>query len=82
MIARIDSAEREQTQVAARFEGGLQEVKNETLGLAQRMRRMEDDAAGPRSAEALRALIDRKVVGKAVIEMTTAHVPTVTSTLP
>jgi localization factor PodJL len=56
VIARIDSAEREQTQVAARFEGGLQEVKNETLGLAQRMRRMEDEAAGPRSAEALRAL--------------------------
>jgi len=35
-----------------------------------------------RAADALRALIDRKVVGKAVIEMATAHLPKVTPTLP
>jgi len=35
-----------------------------------------------RAAEALRALIDRKVVGKAVIEMATTRLPTVTPTLP
>jgi len=56
VISRIDSAEREQMQVAARFEGEVQEVKAETARFGDRMRRMEEEAVGPRSAEALKAL--------------------------
>ncbi|MGH6955660.1 MAG: Localization factor PodJS, partial [Caulobacteraceae bacterium] len=56
MIGRLDAAEREQMQVAARFEGDLQEVKDEAAGLVERLRRAEEATAGPRSAEALHAL--------------------------
>ena len=56
VISRIDSAEREQMQVAARFEGEVQEVKAETSRFGDRFRRMEEEAVGPRSAEALKAL--------------------------
>ena len=56
VISRIDSAEREQMQVAARFEGEVQEVKAETVRFGDRLRRMEEEAVGPRSAEALKAL--------------------------
>jgi localization factor PodJL len=54
--ARIENAEREQTQVAARFETEMQGVRGETERLVDRMRRLEEEAAGPRTAEALRAL--------------------------
>jgi localization factor PodJL len=56
VIARIDAGEREQMQVAARFEGVTQEVQTQHGKLAERMRRIETEAQGPRSAEALRAL--------------------------
>jgi localization factor PodJL len=56
VITRIDAAEREQMQVAARFEGAVQETKGETARLGERLRRIEEEAAGPRSVEALRAL--------------------------
>jgi localization factor PodJL len=56
VITRIDSAEREQMQVAARFEGEVQEVKADAARTADRMRRLEEEAVGPRSAEALKAL--------------------------
>lgn len=56
VIGRIDAAEREQMQVAARFEGELQVARGETQSLAQRLKKIEDEAAGPRSAEALKAL--------------------------
>ncbi len=56
VIGRIDAAEREQMQVAARFEGEVQEVKAEAARFGDRMRRMEEEAVGPRSAEALKAL--------------------------
>ena len=55
-IERIDAAEREQQQVAARFEADLQAARRETLTLAQRLKKVEDEAAGPRSAEALKAI--------------------------
>ena len=55
VITRIDAAEREQMQVAARFEGEVQEVKAEAARFGDRMRRMEEEAVGPRSAEALKA---------------------------
>jgi len=56
LVDRIDAAEREQRQVAARFEGDLEAAKRETLTLAQRLKKVEDEAAGPRSAEALKAI--------------------------
>jgi localization factor PodJL len=56
LAGRIEAAEREQLQVAARFESELQAAKSETLTLAQRLKKVEDEAAGPRSAEALKAI--------------------------
>ena len=56
VISRIDAAEREQMQVAARFEGEVQEAKGEAARLGDRLRRMEEEAVGPRSAEAMKAL--------------------------
>ena len=55
-MARIEAAEREAVAVAARFEGAVQEARAENTRLAERLRRVEADAAGPRSAEALRSL--------------------------
>ena len=56
VVGRIEAAEREQVQVAARFEGALEAARGATQSLAQRLKRIEDEAAGPRSAEALKAL--------------------------
>lgn len=55
-MARIEAAEREAVAVAARFEGAVQEARAENTRLAERLRRVEAEAAGPRSAEALRSL--------------------------
>ncbi|PIB96652.1 peptidoglycan-binding protein [Caulobacter sp. X] len=55
-IARLGRAEREQIAVAARFEGAVDELKTEQTRTAERIRRIEAEAAGPRSVEALRAL--------------------------
>ncbi|MDP3489392.1 MAG: peptidoglycan-binding protein [Phenylobacterium sp.] len=55
-LARIEAAEREHIAVAARFEGAVEGVSTEQMRIAERLRRMEAEAAGPRSAEALRAL--------------------------
>ncbi|PZR36330.1 tetratricopeptide repeat protein [Caulobacter segnis] len=55
-IARLGRAEREQIAVAARFEGAVDDLKTEQARAAERMRRIEAEAAGPRSVEALRAL--------------------------
>ena len=55
-IARLGQAERERIAVAARFEGAVDELKTEQARTAERMRRIEAETAGPRSAEALRAL--------------------------
>jgi localization factor PodJL len=56
LAERVEAAEREQQQVAARFEGDVQEARTETVRLADRLRQIEDEAAGPRSAEAIRAI--------------------------
>ena len=56
VIARIDAAEREQMQVAARFDSDVSEAKGENSRLAERLRQLEGQAIGPRSAEAMRAL--------------------------
>ena len=52
----MENAEREQVQVAARFEGALDEVRTEQARNAERLRRIEQEATGRRSAEAMRAL--------------------------
>jgi localization factor PodJL len=55
-LQRLASAEREQVAVAARFEGAVDGVRTDITRNAERLRRMEAEAVGPRSAEALRAL--------------------------
>ncbi|PVM86706.1 SEL1-like repeat protein [Caulobacter endophyticus] len=55
-LQRLSHSEREQIAVAARFEGLADEIKTEQSRNAERLRRIENEAAGPRSAEALRAL--------------------------
>ena len=55
-LARIETAERETISVAARFEGVVDEAVTEQSRLAERLRRVEREAAGPRSAEALKSL--------------------------
>ena len=55
-LARIEAAEREHIAVAARFEGAVEEVAGQQNRIIERIRRIESEAAGPRSAEALRAL--------------------------
>ena len=55
-LTRLGQSEREQIAVAARFEGVVDELKTEQARTAERVRRIETEAAGPRSAEALRAL--------------------------
>ena len=55
-VARIEAAEREGLAVAARFETAVERVGGEQVRLAERLRRFEADAAGPRSSEALRAI--------------------------
>src|SRR6202012_3025034 len=48
-----DSAVREQILVTARFEGGVQEAKAETLRLGDRMRPREEEVVGRRSAASI-----------------------------
>lgn len=55
-LARIEAAEREHIAVAARFEGAVEEVAGQQTRMTERLRRIEDEAAGPRSVEAMRAL--------------------------
>ncbi len=55
-LQRLVAAEREQVAVAARFEGAVDEIKSEQTRAAERLRRIEAESVGPRSAEALRAL--------------------------
>jgi localization factor PodJL len=55
-LDRLDLADREQIQVAARFEGLADEIKTDQARASERLRRLEQDAAGPRSAEAMQAL--------------------------
>ncbi|RAK58830.1 Localization factor PodJS [Phenylobacterium hankyongense] len=55
-VARIETTEREHVAVSARFESAVDRVASEQTRVAERLRRMESEAAGPRSAEALRAL--------------------------
>ena len=55
-LSRLETAEREQIAVAARFEGAVDDLKTQYGGVGERIRRMELETTGPRSAEALRAI--------------------------
>ena len=55
-LSRLEGAEREQISVAARFEGAVDEIRTEQARAIERLRRIEAESTGPRSAEALRAL--------------------------
>jgi len=56
VLSRLETAERDQVAVAARFEGALDEVKADQARTAERLAKAEENAAHPRSIEALRAL--------------------------
>lgn len=56
LVSQLETTQREQVQVAARFEGALQEIKDDQAQAAERLARAEEAAAQPRSIEALRAL--------------------------
>ncbi len=56
LLSRLETTEREQVQVAARFEGELQQIKDGQAVAGERLARAEEAAAQPRSIEALRAL--------------------------
>lgn len=55
-LSRLENAERDQIAIASRFEGALEDLRSDGDSVGERLRRIERDAAGPRSAEALRAL--------------------------
>ena len=56
LLSRLETTEREQVQVAAHFEGVLQEIREGQAETVDRLARTEEAAAQPRSIEALRAL--------------------------
>ena len=56
VLNRLESAEREQTAVAARFEGAVSELASEQARLTARLRQIEQEAAGPRAVEAVRSM--------------------------
>ena len=56
MLSRLELSEREQVAVGARFEGALQETAEVQNQITARLAKLEEQAAGPRSAEALKSL--------------------------
>ncbi len=55
-MARIEAAEREHMAVAARYDTAAERFDAEQARVADRLRRMEAETSGPRSAEALKVL--------------------------
>ena len=55
-VARIETGQREQVAVAARFEGAVAEIAASQSSLADRLRRVETEKPNTRSVEALRSL--------------------------
>ncbi len=58
-LARIETSEREQHAFSSRLESVLNQVSAEQGEFGERLRRLESEPVGPRSAEALRALESR-----------------------
>ena len=61
-MARIETAEREHLAVATRFDAAAEQLAAEQARASDRMRRMETELSGPRSAEALK-LIEEQIIG-------------------
>jgi localization factor PodJL len=55
-MARIETAEREHLAVATRFDAAAEQLAAEQARASDRMRRVESELSGPRSAEALKVL--------------------------
>jgi localization factor PodJL len=58
-MARIETAEREHLAVATRFDAAAEHLAAEQARASERLRWMEDELSGPRSAEALKILEDQ-----------------------
>ncbi|HEY3949266.1 MAG TPA: Localization factor PodJS, partial [Phenylobacterium sp.] len=58
-MARIETAEREHMAVATRFDAAAEQLGAEQARAAERMRWVETELTGPRSAEALKILEDQ-----------------------
>ena len=56
LVSRLGGAEREQTVVAARFEGAVDDLRRDQSRVIDRLRKIEAEAAGPRSVEAIQAI--------------------------
>ncbi|HEX4196028.1 MAG TPA: peptidoglycan-binding protein [Caulobacteraceae bacterium] len=56
VLNRLETAEREQTAVAARFEGAVGNLTEENARLSDRLQRMELEAVAPPSVEAVRSM--------------------------
>ena len=56
LVSRLNTSEREQTAVASHFESLADEIRTDQARVVDRLRRIEQDASGPRSVEALRAM--------------------------
>jgi localization factor PodJL len=65
-MARIETAEREHLAVATRFDAAAEQLAAEQARASERMRRMETELSGPRSAEAIKLLEEQvsRVVGQ------------------
>lgn len=58
-LDRVETTEREQAAAAARLQASAGAASSERANFSERLRRLEAEPAGPRSAEALRALEGR-----------------------
>ena len=56
VASRLEASEREQTSIAARFEGVVDDLRVEQSRVSQKLSRIEDEEAAPRAAEALRSM--------------------------
>ena len=56
LVDRLSVAEREQTVVAARFEGAVDDLRTETSRVGERLRRAEQEDVGSRTAEAIKSV--------------------------
>ncbi len=56
VLSRLETTEREQTAVSARFEGAVGELAEEHARISDRLQRMELEAVAPPSVEAVRSM--------------------------
>lgn len=56
VLARLEMTERDQVALGARFEGALQETVESQVAIAERLAKLEEHTAGPRSIEAIKGL--------------------------